>query len=268
MDPESQKSKSRFTLVSVGILVLLCVALTLAYLLFPPGTGGGGPSLPRHERVPSLTVSTLVGGLDHPWDLTFRGNTIIFSQRDSGDLWAIPDGKSEARLILPKPADLWVSGETGMMSVLYYADNLYTCSGWIVDGKPEVRVNRWDVSDDLQVSLDGPPVVTGLPATSGRHGGCALEVTREGFLWIGTGDAADEANSQDTTSGVGKVLRVFAKTGTPAPRNPFPDGEGFAPLIYSYGHRNVQGLALDPSGRGMFTAEQGSNIDDEVNVLS
>ena len=85
------------------------------------------------------------------------------------------------------------------------------------------------------------PLVGGMPAAAGRHGGCRLRFGSQGYLWIATGDAASGTVPQDLTSLGGKVLRVDAMTGAGAPTNPFAPSP-----IYTYGHRNVQGLALRP----------------------
>lgn len=109
-------------------------------------------------------------------------------------------------------------------------------------------------------------IVTGLPSTTGRHGGCALERGRGGALFIGTGDAATGVNPQRLASGGGKVLRVDPRTGRGLPGNRFAGSDrAMKRRVYTYGHRNVQGLARRADG--MWSVEQGSYRDDEVNLL-
>ncbi|MGH9283196.1 MAG: PQQ-dependent sugar dehydrogenase, partial [Acidimicrobiales bacterium] len=107
----------------------------------------------------------------------------------------------------------------------------------------------------------GNPIVSGIPLTSGRHAGCRPRFGPDGSLWIGTGDATVGTAPQDRNSLGGKVLRVDKTTGAAAAGNPFPGNR-----LYTYGHRNVQGLALRPNGQ-MFSVEHGTNRDDEVNLL-
>ena len=85
-------------------------------------------------------------------------------------------------------------------------------------------------------------------------------------LWIGTGDAAFGPNPQNTNSLAGKVLRIDEDTGGAVAGNPFIGVAG-DDRVYTYGHRNVQGLALRPGGR-MWSVEHGSFRDDEVNLLA
>ncbi|MQA17659.1 MAG: hypothetical protein GEV09_27350, partial [Pseudonocardiaceae bacterium] len=84
-----------------------------------------------------------------------------------------------------------------------------------------------------------------------------------GYLWVGTGDAATATVPQDPTSLGGKVLRITT-TGAGAPGNA---GAPFRSEVYTYGHRNVQGLAFDPDGTA-YAIEHGTNRDDEVNLLA
>lgn len=128
---------------------------------------------------------------------------------------------------------------------------------------------RWKLSDDLTSMSDRNDIITGMPSnTSGRHSGCRLAFGADGYLWVGTGDAAQGTNPQDPKSLGGKILRVD-RDGNPPERGNL-DGN-FDPRIYSYGHRNVQGLAMLLSPRnGIYgiSVEHGTGKDDEVNVLA
>ena len=113
-------------------------------------------------------------------------------------------------------------------------------------------------------------VVTGLPTTSGRHGGCRLLLdTGSKALYVGTGDAADPANPRNLTSLGGKVLRVHRRTGRPMAGQPVRRRRRPRQrLVWTYGHRNVQGLAQRPSDGSVVSVEHGSYRDDEVNALA
>jgi aldose sugar dehydrogenase len=113
------------------------------------------------------------------------------------------------------------------------------------------------------------PLVGGLPVNpSGRHSGCRPTLAADGALLVGTGDTARGNLPQNLGSLGGKVLRVDLATGGPAAGNPFADDPDPAKrLVYTYGHRNVQGVAVRPDDGAVYTAEHGPTTDDEVNRL-
>ena len=111
--------------------------------------------------------------------------------------------------------------------------------------------------------------VGGLPiASSGRHSGCRPTMAADGTLLVGTGDTARGTISQDLNSLGGKVLRIELATGAAPADNPFIDAQNPAQrLIWDYGHRNVQGVAVQPGTGEAYSAEHGPSTDDEVNRL-
>ena len=129
-----------------------------------------------------------------------------------------------------------------------------------------MRVLRWRLTSDTTAVSDGAPVVTGIPLSSGRHSGCRLRFGTDGYLYVGTGDAAVGTNPQNLASLGGKVLRVGWDGSIPAD-NPFVARGGNARYVFNYGHRNVQGLALRPGTNELWTAEHGTDRDDEVNLV-
>jgi glucose/arabinose dehydrogenase len=217
----------------------------------------------------SFDVTTTVTGLNRPWDVGFTPDgTMLFTQK-SGQINALVGG---AVVELAKPVDSVVSGEGGMMGLAIdskFASNryIYTCFLSNKSGPLDVRVVRWKV-DAAYTTLSGRrDIVTGIPVRTGtqigRHSGCRPRFGPDGYLWVGTGDAATGTNPQNPQSLGGKVLRV-TRSGGGAPGNP---GGAFLPQIYTYGHRNVQGIAFRPSDGKAFSIEHGTACDDEVNVL-
>lgn len=217
---------------------------------------------------PMLVSEPIADDLSHPWDIgELPTGEIIFTERD-GDVSIIKDGEVNE---LEDIDDVYTNGEGGLMGLAVDSDfennrYLYFCFNSDRDGVLDVRVARftYDGDDDLENRTD---IVTGIPSnTSGRHSGCQVESAKDGTLWITTGDAANASNPQDPKSLGGKVLRVDG------------DGNGvegnlrdeFDPRIFSYGHRNIQGLYLfDEPVNGVYgyLAEHGSDIEDEVNKL-
>ena len=231
------------------------------------GSGKQAQGVSAYEITPpKLLVSTLVSGLSIPWDLAFTPDgTLLFTQR-AGVLSArLSNGTVET--IDAELGDLFANGETGLMGIVVdpdFASNrrFYTCQGHT---GPEVQVIAWTIDAAYTTATRvADPLVGGIPAaTGGRHGGCRLRFGPEGYLWIATGDAASGTVPQDLSSLGGKVLRVDSSTGAGAPANPFAS----SPRIYTYGHRNVQGLALRPGTSRMWSVEHGPSVDDEINLL-
>ena len=221
-------------------------------------------SVETAEVAPELLVSTLVSGLTIPWDLDFTPDgTMLFTEIRGVLSSRGADGT--IRRVNAEMGDLFAAGETGLMGIVVdpdFASNrrFYTCQGHV---GPEVQVIAWTMNTAYTAATRvADPLVGGMPATSGRHGGCRLRFGPEGYLWIATGDAALGTPPQDLSSLGGKVLRVDSSTGAGAETNPLA-----SPRVYSYGHRNVQGLALRPGTSQMWAVEHGPRVDDEINLL-
>jgi glucose/arabinose dehydrogenase len=226
---------------------------------------------PRRAGVPKLRIRSVARQLDHPWDAKpLPGGSVLFTQRDRATL-SVLKGRKVRTVAFPS-SEVWVSGETGLMGLEVdpdFASNrrIYTCQGGTTaGGGHDVRVLAWTLDERLRTATAAGQVVGGLPASSGRHGGCRLLVDRAGSLLVGTGDAAVGTNPQDLDSLGGKTLRVDRFTGAAWPSNPFASAGGNRSLVQTWGHRNVQGLAQRSDGT-LWSAEQGSYRDDEVNLL-
>jgi glucose/arabinose dehydrogenase len=212
--------------------------------------------------------------LTKPWDIAFTPDgTMLFTEKP-GRINALIGG---VRQTMHTPTDVVNWGEGGMLGMAVdpeFATNryIYTCFNSNVSGTNDVRVARWTVNADYTALADRTDIVTGLPVNTagqlGRHSGCRPRFGPDGNLWIGTGDAATGTNPQDPNSLGGKVLRVD-RDGDGVAGNPGVDDPD-SPLrdeIYTYGHRNVQGLAFRPSDGQAFSVEHGTGCDDEVNML-
>jgi aldose sugar dehydrogenase len=223
---------------------------------------------------PALTVDVVADGLDHPWDVAQAPDgTLLFDERSGGLTAVLPDGS-----VQPVDADfgdLFARGETGLMGLVLTPDfaasrRFLTCQGVQEDDGAEVQVIAWTVDADWTAATRvADPLLGGIPVNrgSGRHGGCRLRFDPSGALLIGTGDNAVGSNPQDRGTLAGKVLRIDPATGGPPADNPFVDDpDPLTRLVFSYGHRNVQGIAVQPGTGQVYTAEQGTSRDDEVNL--
>ena len=221
----------------------------------PPTTARPGPSVvPRSLRI----AGTIASNLDAPWGLAFLpGGSALVAERDRGRIVEVRAG-GRVRVAGEVPG-VRPGGEGGLLglavSPTFDADRFVYA---YFTGREDNRIVR------MRFTPGGPlgppqPVLTGIPS-AGFHNGGRLLFGPDGMLYAGTGDAGDRGLSQDRDSLGGKILRL-APDGSVPPGNPFPRS-----LVWSYGHRNVQGLAFDPSGR-LWASEFGQNAFDELNLI-
>ena len=218
--------------------------------------------------IPQLTVTTLASNLTIPWDLAFTPDgTMLFTERGGKLSARLTDGT--VQVVTADFSDVYAVGESGLMAIVTDPDfttnrRFYTCQAHT---GPEVQVIAWTIDSGYTAATRAAdPLVGGIPAKagSGRHSGCRLRFGPDGHLWIATGDAAIGSTPQDMNSLGGKVLRVNPSTGAGVAGNPF----AAAPQIYSFGHRNIQGLTRRPGTREMWVVEHGPYTDDEINLLA
>ena len=198
-------------------------------------------------------VSVLATGLEVPWGIAFLpdGDALV-TERDSARILRVPTGGGPPTEV-QRLSEVDGDGEGGLLGIAvpptYARDQLvYVYYSTAQDN----RIARMRLGQPPQ------PVVTGIPR-SGIHNGGRLVFGPDGYLYAGTGDASASGNSQDRNSLGGKILRM-TPDGQPAPGNPF------GTLVWSYGHRNVQGLVFDRSGR-LWASEFGQNRFDEINLI-
>jgi glucose/arabinose dehydrogenase len=220
---------------------------------------------------PTLTVTTVATGLVHPWDVAFTPDGTMLLTERIGKIDALVGGQVRT---LAAPTDVFYTAESGMLGLAVdpaFQSNrrVYTCMTTTANGTTprDVRVVRWTVDPTYTTLTNRTDILTGITQVTGEHAGCRIRFapptdrdTRP-VLWVGTGDARVATAPQDKQSLAGKVLRIYTD-GTPAAGNP---GGAFDPRIYTYGHRNVQGLAFRPSDGMPFNVEHGTICDDEVN---
>lgn len=221
----------------------------------------------KTPQKPTLEAKQVVAGYDHIWDLAFLPTReMVFTERKGAvHIWQ----NGTARKLLDIP-DVAAQGEGGLMGIEVdpaFPENrfIYTCFN--SKTSRDVRLARWRINADLTALSDRTDIITGMPAsTSGRHSGCRVKFGPDGYLYVGTGDAAIGGVAADHKSLGGKILRVD-RNGRAVPGNL---GGDFDPRIYSWGHRNVQGLAFyNMSQQDVIgvSVEHGSTVDDEVNLL-
>ncbi|MFD8013092.1 PQQ-dependent sugar dehydrogenase [Streptomyces sp. NPDC058955] len=204
-----------------------------------------------------VTVAgTLTEGLRSPWGLAaLPGGDLLVSSRDERTVTRV-DGRSGAKTPLGEVPGVVPGGEGGLMG-------LAVRDGWVyayLTAESDNRIVRMRYGGGAGDRLGAPePVLTGIPKGVVHNGG-RIAFGPDGMLYAGTGETGRTGLAQDRESLGGKILRMTPE-GKPAPGNPFPDS-----VVYSYGHRNVQGIAWDAEGR-LWAAEFGQNTWDELNLV-
>ena len=248
-----------------------------------PASASGQPATPGRVGAPSrstsppLKVEQVAGGLEHGWDIGFLPDGKVLVTERAGRLALLSGTRPGATtsIVTADLSDVWVQGEGGLLGMVVHPDfatsrRFTTCQTHAEGGRPvDIRLVTWHLSADGRSADRVRNLLTGLPLnSSGRHSGCRPTLAADGTLLVGTGDTAHGNVSQDRTLLGGKVLRLEPATGAPAPDNPFIRSPSPPErYVYTYGHRNVQGVAVQPGTGRVFTAEHGPTYNDEVNLL-
>jgi glucose/arabinose dehydrogenase len=248
--------------VAVFVAALSAAGLTACSSDQAPTDGGAarsasspapssGPS--SAGATPAGQVTVLATGLQVPWGIAFLpGGDALVTERDSARILRMPAAggrPAEVQTLSEVDGD----GEGGLLGIAvsptYATDQLVYVYYSTADDN---RIARMRLGQSPQ------PIVTGIPR-SGIHNGGRLLFGPDGYLYAGTGDASSSGRSQDRGSLGGKILRM-TPNGKPAPGNPFGN------LVWTYGHRNVQGLVFDRAGR-LWASEFGQSRFDEINLI-
>ena len=257
--------------VAVAAVVSVAAPLTACAQSSVPGGGSSSDSLgslaPEQPLLPgpAVEVDTVADRFTIPWDVVRDpAGVIVTGERDSGTLYAIREG-GERFTVEADFGDMFTKTESGLLGLALATDfadsrEVYTCHSSAEAN--DNRVTAWRAADDWS-RLESPRVlVGGIPlAAGGQHSGCRILAHPDGTVYVGTGDAFTGPAPQDLESLSGKILHV-TRSGDPA-----DDTIDGSPVL-TYGHRNVQGLALRPDSDQIFSAEHGPDVDDEVNLVT
>ena len=213
--------------------------------------GGGGGSTPG--QVTQVTTDS-----DIPWGMAFLPDgSALISERDTFQLVKIsPTGQQ--KVIGKVPGVATTGGEGGLLGLAVSKD--FSTDHWLYvmhTSPSDNRIVRFQYVND---KISGEQVLLTGIARNRYHNGGRLAFGPDGKLYATTGDAQNGANAQDLNSLNGKILRLNPDGSVPSD-NPFA-----GKYIWSYGHRNVQGLAWDSKGR-LWEAELGDSTQDEVNLI-
>lgn len=205
-------------------------------------------------------VGTVARDLDSPWGLVeLPGGDLLVGFRDDGTVHRVAADTGEVTTA-GSVRGVAHGGEGGLLGLALAPDftssrDLYAYYTTATDN----RISRFTYDAGLS---GGETVLSGIPRGDAYHNGGGLAFGPDGMLYASTGDTYDDRElAQDEDSLAGKILRIDPATGQPPGDNPGPDS-----YVYSLGHRNVQGLAWDASGR-LWASEFGDQTWDELNRI-
>lgn len=221
------------------------------------------------EKV-DFTVEMIVDNLSIPWGMVFLPDGSILISEKSGELIKFKDGK---KISIGNVPEVYNRGQGGLLDLELHPD--YENNGWIYisyaspDGEEKggnTAIMRAKLEDDKLVNNE--LLYKASPnTTKGQHFGSRIEFDKEGFLYFSAGERGErDINPQDITRDNGKIYRLHDDGSIPND-NPFVNNDSAKKAIYSYGHRNPQGLVIHPETGVIWDHEHGPRGGDEINIL-
>ncbi|MCC2334551.1 PQQ-dependent sugar dehydrogenase [Cellulomonas wangsupingiae] len=208
---------------------------------------------------PVCSVTQVATERDLPWGLVeLPDGSVLYGRRDAFQVVRLDPATGATSVVGTLPGVAGTDGEGGLLG-LEVADD-FTTSPWLYVMHTTSTDNRVVRVRYVDGALSGSPqvLVSGIPRNKYHNGG-RLRFGPDGMLYVATGDGQNPAWAQDTSNLAGKVLRI-------APDGSIPADNPFGNAVWSYGHRNPQGLAFDPQGR-LWQQEFGNSVMDETNVV-
>lgn len=255
--------KNRFS-IFIGFLTLVVCGCK---------PSGGSNHVISSEQA-DFRIVTVVQGLHHPWSVAFLpdGDYLVTERR--GNLWRI--SRDGAKAEIKGVPDVYHEGQGGLLDIIlepdfndggfvYFSyaamaqDNMEIANTEVARARLNLKQNRLS---DVEVIFKAEPKVEG-----NNHWGSRLLFARDGMLHITLGERYHYSQeAQNPANHLGTTIRIMPDGSVP-PDNPFVNGEAGDPKVFTYGNRNVQGIALHPQSGEVWAHEHGPKGGDEVNIL-
>jgi glucose/arabinose dehydrogenase len=209
----------------------------------------------------TVETSPLLSTNEPPWELKYGPGDSLWMTTKNGKVYRIHPTTGAATQLLDYSGVVYQAGEAGMLGMTFHPDFanspfVYIAYSYTNGGNFE-RLSRFTYTGN---ALTGELVLIDNIAANTNHDGSRLLILPDNTILMSTGDALNTANPQNTASLNGKMLRVNLDGTIPAD-NPFPGSP-----VYSFGHRNPQGLLLHPNGK-IYSTEHGPNNNDEFQII-
>lgn len=225
----------------------------------------------------NFQVNTWVGNLNEPWSLAFLSPTLAITGEKKGAVYLIENGKRAAEPLKGTP-EVDTGGQAGMFDIVPHPN--YAQNGWIyfafadpqknAEGNPVAltRIIRGKIKDGALVNQETifQAPVEMYPKAGGVHFGGRIVFDGKDHLFFTIGERGTKENAQNLGVAMGKVHRIMDDGRLPAD-NPFAKDDAAFKSIWSYGHRNPQGLAMHPTTGNLYDVEHGPRGGDELNLV-
>ncbi|SEK57661.1 PQQ-dependent sugar dehydrogenase [Parapedobacter koreensis] len=214
-------------------------------------------------------MDTLHTGLENPWGITWLPDGRMLVTERKGEILVFEKGHHNGEKLSGFP-EVYERGQGGLLDIQvhpHYSENGWIYATYAKPGKEggSTTLVRFRLSDhqisDMEILYQTMPL-----STSGVHFGSRIVFDEAGYLYFSTGERGTKANAQDLTNDMGKIHRLHDDGRVPSD-NPFLDNPAAKPSIWSYGHRNVQGMAYDRENRILYATEHGPRGGDELNII-
>jgi len=221
----------------------------------------------------NFRLEEVVNDLESPWGMVFLTNGDLLVTDKSGELWRVKKDKS--KIEIEGVPNVLYKGQGGLLDIELhpnFSENSWLYLSYSISKREagqrlsSTAVSRYKLQGNSLV--DGKLIFEALPYSNRRHHyGSRLEFDDEGYLYITVGDRGErEVNPQNLSLYPGKVHRVFENGRIPED-NPFVNKPGVVKSVFSYGHRNAQGMIKNPITGEIWTHEHGPKGGDEINII-
>jgi len=239
----------RAALMGMALFVSTCASFTLASANEP-------------------AISKIGPALHHPWGMDFlRDDELLVTER-RGNLLQINLSTGNTHKIGNVP-DVYHKRQGGLLDVMVHEDWVYLCYSAVLAGGSSTAIDRARLDADSKNLTDRTTLFSSnYPTSSGHHFGCRMVIPRTGsqagYLFVSIGDRGDRDNAQNPAHHAGSIIRLHPDGRVPDDN---PKHDGWAPELWSTGHRNPQGMTTDSVTGTIWTHEHGPRGGDEINHI-
>lgn len=266
----------RYTILETVEHIFSLAGLGIALFLFAgcghvqrQGDTSTGTGIVIHSEKASFYIDTLHTGLENPWGMTWLPEGRFLVTERKGEIWIFDNDQYTGKKLSGFP-DVYQRGQGGLMDIQLHPN--YAETGWIyvTYAKPgndggSTALMRFQLIDNQIDHIE--TIYKTLPlSAAGMHFGSRITFDKRGYLYFSTGERGIKENAQDLANDMGKIHRLHDDGRIPTD-NPFANQPGAKPSIWSYGHRNVQGLTYDAANDVLYATEHGPRGGDELNII-